>query len=162
MPVIVGSDGSMQFDLGGGLLCTANTFAWSVDLGRETLDTTRQGDEARTRTGGLADHTGSVSIRLQFSDDTAEANSAWQILDFALGNGDDDLKASIKLYLQRSGLTAGCGDDTFDTVVQDAIVLTGTVVVGGISLDCSAPEEPIVAVVNWEADGPLALSRETP
>jgi hypothetical protein len=162
MPVIVGSDGAIQFDLGGGSLCTANTFAWSVNLGRETLPTTKQGDEAVTRTGGLADHTGSVSIRLQFSDDTSTANSAWQILDFALGNTDDDLKADLTLYLQRSGLTAGCGDDAFDTAIQDAIVLAGTVVVAGISLDCTAPEEPIVAVISWEADGALALSRETP
>lgn len=162
MPVIVGSDGAVQFDLGSGSLCTANTFAWSVNLGRETLPTTKQGDEAVTRTGGLADHTGSVSIRLQFSDDTANANSAWQLIDFALGNTDDDLKADVKLYLQRSGLTAGCGDDAFDTVIQDPIVLAGTVVIAGISLDCTDPGEPVVAVLNWEADGALTLSRETP
>lgn len=161
MSVIFGSDGAIQFNLGPGQRCTANVFSWSVNLGRETLDTTRQGDEARSRTGGLADHTGSVSLRLQFSDDDTTANSAWQILEFALGNTDDDLKAAITLYLQRSDPPASC-DDVFDTLVRVPIKLTGTVVIGGISLDCTDPGEPIVAVLNWESDGPLVLSRETP
>lgn len=161
MSVIFGSDGAIQFDLGPDQRCTANVFSWSVNLGRETLDTTKQGDEARTRTGGLADHTGSVSLRLQFSDDDSQANSAWQILDYALGNTDDALKAAITLYLQRSDPPAGC-DDVFSSLVRVPIKLTGTVVVAGISLDCTDPGEPVIAVLGWEADGALALSRETP
>lgn len=159
MPVITGSDGSIEFDLGDGSRCTANVFSWEVNLGRETLDTTRQGDEARRRTGGLADHTGSVSLRLQFSDDVTTANSAWQILDHALGGADDELKADLKLYLQREAPTAQC-DDAFSTLVSDPITLAGTVVIAGISLDCTDPGEPIVAVLGWEADGALVLARD--
>lgn len=161
MTVVLGADGAVQFNFGDGSRCTANVFSWSANLGRETLDTTKQGDEARTRTGGLADHTGSVSLRLQFSDDTTDANSAWQILEYALGNTDDDLKAAITLYLQRSDPPADC-DDVFSSLVRVPIKLTGTVVIGGISLDCTDPGEPIVAVLSWESDGPLVLSRETP
>jgi len=161
MSVIFGSDGAIQFDLGDGSRCTANVFAWSVSLGRETLDTTRQGDEARGRTGGIADHTGSVSLRLQFSDDTATANSAWQLLNHALGNTDDELKMGVRLYLQRAGSSINC-DNIFGTLIPEAIVLTGTVVAAGIRLDCSEPGEPIVAVLEWEADGMLAASKELP
>jgi hypothetical protein len=160
MSVILGSDGAIQFDFGS-LLCTANTFAWTVNLGRETLPTTKQGDYAVSRTGGLADHTGSVSIRLQFSDDDSQANSAWQILQFAIGNHDDDLKAGIRLYLQRTPPPAEC-DDVLGQLMPDAVFLGGTVVVTSISLDCSDPGEPVVAVVNWEADGGLDLFREAP
>jgi hypothetical protein len=161
MSVILGSEGSIQFDFGNGSRCVANVFSWSVNLGRETLDTTRQGDEARSRTGGLADHTGSVSLRLQFSDDDSQANSAWQIMEFALGGSDDELKADLTLYLQRSAPPAGC-DDTFGLLIQDAIFLAGRAVITGVNLDCTDPGEPVVAVVGWEADGALELSRETP
>lgn len=161
MSVILGSDGAIEFDFGPGSRCTANVFSWRVNLGRETLDTTRQGAEARGRTGGLADHTGSVSLRLQFSDDNSTANSAWQILDHALGNSDDGLKAGLTLYIQRTEPTAGC-DDVFGALVAVPIKLAGTVVIAGIDLDCTDPGEPVVAVLSWEADGALALSRETP
>jgi hypothetical protein len=158
MSVIFGSDGAIQFDLGDGSRCTANVFAWSVNLGRETLDTTRQGDEARGRTGGLADHTGSVSLRLQFSDDITTANSAWQLISHALGNTDDGLKADVELVLQRSAPAGSC-DDAFSTVINAEITLTGTVVLTSINLDCTDPGEPVVAVLSWEADGALLLNR---
>ena len=161
MPVIVGSDGAVQFDFGGGLTYVANVFAWSVNLGRETLPTTKQGDEAVTRTGGLADHTGSVSMRLRFAEDGAEALSAWQLINFALGNTDDALKASIKLFIQTAGVSADCEDIT-GLLIQDPISLTGTVVIASISLDCTDPGEPVVAVASWEADGALTLTRDTP
>jgi hypothetical protein len=61
MAVLFGSDGGIQFDLGDGLLCTANVFSWSARLSHETLRTTRQGDEAETRTAGLADHAATQS-----------------------------------------------------------------------------------------------------
>ena len=157
MTVILGSDGGIQFDLGNGLVCVANVFSWSANLGRETLDTTKQGDEARTRTGGLADHTGSVSLRLQFSDDTA-VNSAWQILNHVLTNSDDDLKASLKLILQSPGGGGTC-DPVFDTLIPDAVSLTGSAVITDVSLDCSDVGEPVVAVMSWEADGALTLVR---
>lgn len=162
MSVIFGSDGAIQFNLNeAGQQCIANVFSWTVNLGREMLNTTRQGDEARGRTGGLADHTGSVSLRLQFSDDNSQAYSAWQIISRALGGTDNDLKANLQLYLQRGAPATGC-DDTFGLLVQEPVILLGRVVIGSVSLDCTDPGEPIVAVLSWEADGPLELSREIP
>ena len=158
MAVITGADGQVQFDLGGGAVCTANVFQWTANLGRQTLDTTRQGDEGRRRTGGLADHTGTVSLRLQFSDDTATANSAWQLLDFALGNVDDGLKAGLTLYVQMSS-TSGLCDGVFGSTFSDAVSLTGSVVVADVRMDCSDVTQPVVAVLNWEADGALTLQR---
>lgn len=158
MAVILGSDGFIQLDLGNGLLCVANAFSWTVNLDRETLDTTRQGDEARRRTGGLADHTGSLSLRLLFAEDTAQALSAWQLLNFAITGADDALKAGMSLYLQRDSPPANCSDE-LGMLIPGAITLSGTVVVTSINLDCTEPGEPVVAVVNWAADGALQLTR---
>ena len=45
------------------------------------------------------------------------------------------------------------------TTVSGVIKLTGTVVIGDVRLDCTDPEQPIVAVANWSGDGALALVR---
>jgi hypothetical protein len=95
---------------------------------------------------------------LQFSDDTALANSAFQIIDYALGNSDDELKANLRLYLQRTPPAQEC-DDVFDSLVSDEVYLAGGVVLTSISLDCTDPGEPLVAVLGWEADGALTLER---
>jgi hypothetical protein len=158
MSVILGSDGSIKIDLGDGQRFIANVFSYRVNLGRETLPQTRQGDEAVKRTGGLADHTGSVSLRMQFSDDNEYIESAWQILDYVLAGSDDELKAEIELYLQRQGTVVQCGDD-FTTIIPESVYLAGTVVLTNVSIDCADPGEPVVAVLSWEADGALALQR---
>jgi hypothetical protein len=157
MGVLVGSDGAAQLDLGGGLKYVANIFTWSAQLRRDMLDQTTQADDYKKRTGGLGDWTGSFSFRLQFSDDTSVAQSAWQLLNHAFTSTDDDLKASLCLILQSYRLSADC--DIFKTTVAGIIKLTGTVVIGDVSMNCEDPERPIVAVASWEADGVLALER---
>jgi hypothetical protein len=94
---------------------------------------------------------------LQFSDDTSVAQSAWQLLNFAFSNTDDTLKAGIELILQSEKLPPDF--DIFKTTVSGVIKLTGTVVIGDISMDCADPEQAIVAVASWEADGALTLAR---
>lgn len=159
MSVIFGSDGAIQFDLGPGLRYVANVFEWKANFGRETLDTTKQGDEARTRTGGLADHTGDVSIRIELSDDNSIADSAWQLLTYAINNDDDDLKADIKLIIQSAGGNKLCSESPFGSFIGESVYFEGTVVVSSVSLTCGDPGDPIVAVLNWEADGKLLLAR---
>lgn len=158
MSVIVGSDGAVEIDFGDGEKCVANVFAWSASLKRDMLRRTTLADDAERRTGGLADWTGSFSFRLQFSDDTSIAQSAWQIMDFALSNSDDDLKASLGLVLQRYQVPSDY--DIFQDSVSGIVKLSGSVVIGDISFDCQDPEQPLVCVASWAADGPLALVRE--
>lgn len=157
MAVLVGADGAAQIDLGAGLKYIANIKSWRCKMTREMLDRTTQADESRRRTGGLSDWSGDFEFHIQFSDDTGTALSAWQLLDFAFTNTDDDLKADISLILQQQNHPSNC--DIFSTTVAGIVKLTGTVVIGDISLNCEDPEQPIIAVANWEADGPLGLER---
>jgi len=157
MAVLVGADGAARLDLGNGLKYVANIFSWNAQLRREMLRQTTQADNYEKRTGGMGDWTGSFSFRLQFSDDTSVAQSAWQLLNFAFTENDDDLKAGIELILQSYKLPPDC--DIFRTTVPGIIKLTGTVVIGDISMNCEDPEQPIVAVANWEADGALTPVR---
>jgi hypothetical protein len=157
MAVLVGADGAAKLDLGGGLKYVANIFSWNAQLRREMLTRTTQADDYRRRTAGLGDWTGSFSFRLQFSDDTSVAQSAWQLLNFAFSNTDDNLRAGIELILQSHKLPTDC--DIFQTTIPGIIKLTGNVVIGDISMNCEDPEQPIVAVANWEADGALAPVR---
>jgi hypothetical protein len=155
--VLVGSNGAAQIDLGGGIKYVANIFSWTASMKRDMLSRTTQADEAERRTGGLADWTGDFSFKLQFSDDTATAQSAWQMLNFAYSNTDDDLKAELRLILQSYRLPPGY--DVFRTTVSGIIQLAGTIVIGDVSLDCTDPEQPIIAKAFWGGDGALALQR---
>jgi hypothetical protein len=158
MGVIVGSDGGVQINLGGGLKYVANIFSWNVNMGRNMLRTTTQADEAERRTAGLADWTGDFSMRLQFSDDTNVAQSSWQMLNFALTGVDDGLKADLRLMLQSyQVLPEDC--DIFRTTIPGIISLVGTVVIGDVRLDCTDPGEPIILVLSWSGDGALTLQR---
>lgn len=157
MAVIVGADGAAQINLGGGLKYIANIRSWRASLKRDMLRRTTLADEAERRTGGLADWSGDFEFRLQFSDDTSVAQSAWQMLNFALTNTDDALKADLSLILQRYQLPPDY--DIFDTTVAGIIKLTGTVVIGDVSLNCEDPEQPIIAVASWAGDGALTPLR---
>lgn len=157
MAVIVGADGAAQINLGGGLKYIANIRSWRASLKRDMLRRTTLADEAERRTGGLADWSGDFEFRLQFSDDTSVAQSAWQMLNFALTNTDDALKAELSLMLQSYKLPPDY--DIFDTTVAGVIKLTGTVVIGDVSLNCEDPEQPIIAVASWAGDGALTPVR---
>lgn len=160
MTVIVGADGSAELDLGDGLRYVANIFSWRAQLKREMLRQTTLADEYERRTGGLGDWTGSFSFNLQFSDDISIAQSAWQILEYICTKQDDELKSALKLTVQRNQIANDC--DIFDSTIAGSIALTGVVVIGDISLDCTDPEQATVAVASWEADGPLTPYRSSP
>lgn len=157
MSVLVGAHGAAQINLGGGLKYVANIFSWDASMKRNMLRRTTQADDFETNTGGMASWSGSFSFRLQFSDDVNTAQSAWQMLDFALTGTDDDLKANFRLILQSHKLPPDY--DIFDTTVGGIIQLAGTIVIGDLSLDCTDPEQPIVAVATWSGDGALTPQR---
>ena len=157
MSVLVGSHGAAQLDLGGSLKYVANIFSWDASMKRAMLNRTTQADDFEKNTGGLAGWSGSFSFKLQFSDDTSTAQSAWQMLDFAYSNTDDDLKAELRLILQSYKLPPDY--DIFKSTVSGIIRLAGTIVIGDVSLDCTDPEQPIIAKAFWSGDGALALER---
>jgi hypothetical protein len=157
MSVLVGAHGAAQLDLGGGLKYVANIFSWDASMRRAMLSRKTQADDFERNTGGLAGWSGSFSFKLQFSDDTSTAQSAWQMLYFAFTKTDDDLKADLRLILQSHKLTPDY--DIFQTTVGGIIQLAGTIVIGDVSLDCTDPEQPIIAKAFWSGDGALALQR---
>jgi hypothetical protein len=59
--------------------------------------------------------------------------------------------------LQSYKLPPDC--DIFKTTIPGVIKLTGTVVIGDLSLNCEDPEQPIIAVANWEGDGAMTPVR---
>jgi len=157
MSILVGSDGAAQINLGDGLKYVANIFSWNASMKRDMLDRTTQADDFEKRTGGLAGWSGSFSFRIQFSDDIGTVQSAWQMLDFAFSNTDDDLKSELRLILQSRKLPPDY--NIFKSTVSGIIQLAGTIVIGDVSLDCSDPEQAIIAVANWSGDGALSLQR---
>lgn len=157
MAVIVGADGAAQIDLGNGLKYIANITSWSVKLDRGYLNRTTQADEAKKRTADIADWTGDFSFNIQLSEDTSVALSAWPLLQFIIAGKDDELKAEVALILQRNQVMADC--DIFQTTIPGAVWLAGTVVIGGVGLDCEDPEKPLVGLAQWGADGALTLHR---
>ena len=156
MSVLVGTDGAVQVNLGGGLKYVADIFQWNANLKRSMLSRTTQADDFEKNTGGMAAWSGDFSFRMRFSDD-ATVQSAWQMLNFALTGTDDTLKSELELILQTSQLSPDY--DVYKTTVGGVIKLTGTIVIGDIRLDCKEPGEPVIAVASWAGDGALALVR---
>jgi hypothetical protein len=157
MAIITGSDGAVKINLGDGLEYIAEVVSWTVNMDREMLSRTNAADESERTTGGRNSWTGDLELHVAFSDDTSVALSSWQLLAFAINNTDDDLKAELRLVLQRYGVMPDY--TVFNTSVAGVVELVGTVVLGPVSLNCEDPEKPIVLVISWTADGPLALQR---
>lgn len=157
MAVITGSDGAVKINLGNGLKYIADIVSWTVNMNRDILSRTTAADENERNTGGRGSWQGDIELHVSFSDDESVALSSWQLLEFAINNTDDDLKAELRLVLQRYKIAPDCA--IFQTSVSGVVELVGTVVVGPISMNCEDPEQPIVLVVNWTGDGPLSLQR---
>jgi hypothetical protein len=155
MSVAVGTDGAVRFGLGDGLKYMANIFSWGMDGGSESLSQTNLADTHKRRTGGLKDSSGSLSFYLEFSEDSAVALSALRMLDFIVNGTGDELKAEIVLVLQRNRIAADY--DVFRSSVPGVVRLSGNVLVPRVRLNCENPEKPLIAVADWEGDGPLAL-----
>lgn len=162
MTVILGGDGLVALTLPTGdpetpgtLKAVAEVFSWSASLGRETLRTTRQDDESERRTAGRSDHTGSISLRINLLEDDAECLSLLQLLELTTTATDDDLKATITLWVTRGG-----SGDVCDSSLDDAVSLQGSVVITDIRIDCSEPDAPVVAVMSWESNGGLSVVKE--
>lgn len=156
--VLIGTDGLIFMQLADLGQVVANSFRWTVTLGNEFLEKTDLSNEARRKTGGLKNHTGSFTIMVNFLENNQEALSVWQLLNFAVSNTDDDMQAQIELIIQKGGLPLQ--HSTCDaSPITDQISLVGTVVVGDISINCEDPANPLVATLAWEADGLLTPTR---
>ena len=95
MAKVRGEDGSVKFESGGGTLATiANTKSWSLSIEKEVLETTVQGDSARSHIGGLISGSGTVELIY----DNAATGESLKLMEDVL-RADDPADASFELYL---------------------------------------------------------------
>jgi len=94
-----GEEGSVKFKNSAGTAeAVAETTAWSLDISKDVLDTTSQGDTSRSYVGSLIAGTGSI----EFNYSAASGNETKNLLDEALVT-EDAGDAQFELYLDTSG-----------------------------------------------------------
>lgn len=119
MAVIRGEQGSVHFDPAGGAKSgIVGTRSWTLNVTKETLDITRQGDTHRRFTGGLVSGSGTV----EFVYDPDAAGQAEFIEEAGLSGTSAD--AVFELFT--TGTTSGVDSITFFGIVT-SLDLTSTV-----------------------------------
>ena len=94
-----GEEGSVSFDNGSGTVgAVASTTSWTLDVTKDTLETTAHGDTSRKFVGSLKSGSGTVDLiyTATSGDDTAEIIS--DVL-----TSEDSGDASFNLFLDTSG-----------------------------------------------------------
>tara|TARA_Y100001963_G_scaffold57421_1_gene80391 strand:+ start:2482 stop:2898 length:417 start_codon:yes stop_codon:yes gene_type:complete len=94
-----GEEGSVKFKNSAGTTeAVAQTTSWSLDLTKDTLETTVHGDTSRSYVGSLISGTGSV----EFNYTAASGNETKNLLDEVLVT-EDAGDAQFELYIDTSG-----------------------------------------------------------
>ena len=94
-----GEEGSVSFDNGTGTVgAVASTTAWTLDVTKDTLETTAHGDTSRKNIGSLISGSGTVDL---FYTATSGDNTAEIISDVLTTEDAGD--ASFNLFLDTSG-----------------------------------------------------------
>ena len=94
-----GEEGSVSFDNGTGTVgAVASTTAWTLDVTKDTLETTAHGDTSRKNIGSLVSGSGTVDL---FYTATSGDNTAEIITDVLTAEDSGD--ASFNLFLDTSG-----------------------------------------------------------
>jgi len=94
-----GEEGSVKFKNSSGTTeAVVQTTSWTLDLAKEVLETTVQGDTARTYVGGLISGSGSI----EFNYTAASSNETKNLIDDVLVT-EDAGDAVFELYIDTSG-----------------------------------------------------------
>ena len=94
-----GEEGSVKFKNSSGTTeAVVQTTSWTLDLAKEVLETTVQGDTARTYVGGLISGSGSI----EFNYTAASSNETKNLIDDVLVT-EDAADAVFELYIDTSG-----------------------------------------------------------
>tara|TARA_R100001082_G_scaffold111077_1_gene93223 strand:- start:5053 stop:5478 length:426 start_codon:yes stop_codon:yes gene_type:complete len=101
MAFVKGEDGSVYFGASGSEGIVSNTRSWSLNITKETIDTTKQGDNSRTYIGGLVTATGSCEL---LYDNAASGDTLALIKDVVTADDDPSVAAGadFKLYFDGS------------------------------------------------------------
>ena len=99
MALYRGEEGSVKFKNSAGTTeAVAQTTSWSLDVTKDILDTTAQGDTSRAFVGSLISGTGTV----EFNYSAASGNETKNLLDEVLVT-EDAADAQFELYIDTSG-----------------------------------------------------------
>jgi len=94
-----GEEGSVKFKNSSGTAeAVVQTTSWTLDLAKEVLETTVQGDTARTYVGGLISGSGSI----EFNYTAASGNETKNLIDDVLVT-EDGGDAVFEFYIDTSG-----------------------------------------------------------
>lgn len=113
MATIRGEQGAVQFDAAGSSNATVvGTRSWSLTITKETLDTTKHGDTARSYIGSLISGSGTVEL-VYDPDATGQAAFIEDVL-----TASDASDATFELFT--TGTTSGSDSISFAGIITDA------------------------------------------
>jgi hypothetical protein len=113
MATIRGEQGAVQFDAAGSSNATiVGTRSWSLSITKETLDTTKHGDTARSFVGSLISGSGTVEL-VYDPDATGQAAFIEDVLTAA-----DPSDATFELFT--TGTSTGTDSVSFAGIITDA------------------------------------------
>jgi len=128
MATIRGEQGAVQFDAAGSSNATVvGTRSWSLTITKETLDTTKHGDTARSYIGSLISGSGTVEL-VYDPDATGQAAFIEDVLTAA-----DASDATFELFT--TGTTSGSDSISFAGIITDAEI--GSAVGDLVTVSCN-------------------------
>lgn len=128
MATIRGEQGAVQFDAAGSANATiVGTRSWSLSITKETLDTTKHGDTARSFVGSLISGSGTVEL-VYDPDATGQAAFIEDVLTAA-----DASDATFELFT--TGTTSGSDSISFAGIITDAEI--GSAVGDLVTVSCN-------------------------
>jgi hypothetical protein len=128
MATIRGEQGAVQFDAAGSSNATVvGTRSWSLTITKETLDTTKHGDTARSYIGSLISGSGTVEL-VYDPDATGQAAFIEDVLTAA-----DASDATFELFT--TGTTSGSDSISFAGIITDAEI--GSAIGDLVTVSCN-------------------------
>ena len=128
MATIRGEQGAVQFDAAGSANATiVGTRSWSLSITKETLDTTKHGDTARSFVGSLISGSGTVEL-VYDPDATGQAAFIEDVLTAA-----DASDATFELFT--TGTTSGSDSISFAGIITDAEI--GSAIGDLVTVSCN-------------------------
>ena len=110
MAILRGEQGSVKFEASGGTLAAiAGTRSWSLNITKETLDTTKHGESSRTFVGSMISGSGTVEL-VYDPDATGQASFIEDIMTTA-----DTADATFELFT--TGTTSGTDSVSFAGII---------------------------------------------
>jgi hypothetical protein len=149
--LLLGEDGTLRFDLGSGLQCTAELTSYRLLLGRDLLETTAQGQESRSYAPGLKSWSGEISMNIRLAQDPNLFTIA-QVVPSVLALEDEAL-VDARFYLQRSDDIGGCPPGTNIGPAW----FEGTLILSEVTLDIGNATELIRGAARFTGTGDLAF-----